>query len=47
MAKRLSDLSLRKLRKLLRDAERVAGRDSQSARILRRAVSRQEKGRKK
>ena len=39
MSKRLSDLPLRTLRKILRETERVVGPESVSIRILRRTIA--------
>jgi len=44
-ANRIDDLSLRELRKMLRDTVRVAGKNSQGARILRRIVRKREEER--
>jgi hypothetical protein len=42
--RRLSDVPLRTLRRWLRDADAALGRDSGTAKVLRRAVANRERG---
>jgi hypothetical protein len=42
--RRLSDVPLRTLRRWLRDAEAALGRESGTARVLRRAIAKRESG---